>query len=168
MTPDACPDYVPLLVRAGDSTIAPADLDRLERHMQSCAGCRAAMATQRLMHRALAKRERVDARAGFAARVINAIDAEARVSWWDRLDFRQWTWRVAPLTAGLAILAYAYGTGGASSPAATATDLADSTTSTAVSAALWTEDTAPEDVMSLMLFADPDAPLTDALKEIPQ
>ena len=165
MTPDhACPDYVSLLVRAGDSTIGPGDLARLEQHAATCATCRDALAVQRQMHAVLARREPVEVRPGFARRVLGALDEQARTSWWDRLDFRQWTWRVAPVTAALTIATYVFGAGAPTRPASIET--LTTTPSQVVSSALWTDEAAPEDVMSLMLFADPDASLTDALKEI--
>ncbi|MCC7007376.1 MAG: hypothetical protein IT184_01020 [Acidobacteria bacterium] len=167
MTRDACPEYVPLLVRAGDGSIAPADLDRLLRHTASCEGCRAALATQQLVHGALAAQPRAAAVPGFAARVVRAIEREAPAPWWERFDSRRWTWRLAPVTAALAIAAFAWQTS-STSTADAAPLVTGGATSSVATAALATDETAPDEVMSLMLFADPDTPLADALQEIPQ
>lgn len=166
MTPDACPEHVGLIARAADGSLDDDARARLEHHAARCAACRTALDEQRAVRRLLARRESVGAPLGFAARVMGAIERDAPAAWWDRVDFRRWTWRVAPITAGLALVAWLSSAGAATTTADTSDEATGA--SPAVSTAWLSDEATPADAMSLMLFADPDASLDAAMQEIPR
>jgi hypothetical protein len=121
--------------------------------------CREALATQEFSRRLLVQREGVEASPAFSARVLASL--ESRESWLDALDFRRFTWRLAPVTAAAALIAYLW-----AGPSATES-LASDLTALPVSAALMSEEVADTDVVSLLLFSNPDDPLAEALEEVP-
>jgi anti-sigma factor RsiW len=168
MTIEACREYESLLVRAADGSLDAADRSRLDAHLATCNACRAALDDQRAGHEALASRPIVRAQPDFAMRVAAAIEADR--SWLDRLDFRIWTWRLAPVAAALALVAW---TVVRSSATAIATSPA-SATGTAVSAfagdlpvatALWDSSVSDTALLSLMMRANADDRLADTYKE---
>jgi anti-sigma factor RsiW len=167
VTRDVCPEWIPLIARAGDDSLSAPERARLEQHLATCHACRLAVVDQHQVHELLAARPPDRAPLGFRSRVLASIDQEARASWWDRLDFRAWTWRLAPVTAALGVLAYAYGTS-SGTELSIGDPLAAETSSATVAASLVSDDVTAGDALSLMLFADPDASLEDALKEVAQ
>jgi hypothetical protein len=115
----------------------------------------------------------------FVGRVLR--DVGARESWFDRWDFRRWTWRLAPVATAAAVamglvvgrtdVSYAggvttdltvEGTGGEATGAGTAG--ADVT----VAAAIVSDELSGDDVLGLLLTAEADAPIADALEELSQ
>lgn len=162
MTPEPCPDFEPLLARAADDTIAPADRLRLDAHLGTCERCRAALADQQLMRAELTSRPPLRARPDFVARVTGAIEADR--SWMDRLDFRTWTWRLLPIAAGLSLVTWIV----ARQPVALPNQYAPagdrgtttvgnaSTSGLPVATALWDESISDASLLSLMLRANAD------------
>ena len=76
---------------------------------------------------ALASRPRDAVPADFLARVNARIDAEERSGWLGLTDFRLWTFRLAPATAAIALIALAW-------PAATPADTAPAVAAVTVQA----------------------------------
>ena len=161
MTPEPCPDFEPLLARAADDTISPADRARLDSHLSTCAHCRTALADQKAMRAELTSRPPLRARPDFVARVTRAIEADR--SWMDRLDFRRWTWRLVPIAAGLSLITWVV----AKQPVALSTQNApagdrgttaanDASTGLPVATALWDESISDASLLSLMLRANAD------------
>lgn len=95
---------VSLLVRAADGDLDVHERTHLDHHLATCPSCRAALETQRLGHTVLARAFEAGAPPGFATRVLAHVNSSD--SWFDRLDFRRWTWRVGPVTAALLLAAW--------------------------------------------------------------
>jgi anti-sigma factor RsiW len=169
MTRQDCRPFESLLVRAADGGLNDADRTRLEAHVAGCDACRESLADQIAVRQALQARPALGAGPDFSVRVMTAIEAQdSRFGWLDWLDFRQWTWRLAPV-AGALLVAAAAVTQLAPAPSdatstAAATD-APFDASLPVSAALWQDSLTDTSVLSLMLSASADDRLTDAYKE---
>jgi anti-sigma factor RsiW len=161
---EACGAWVGLIVRAADGALDEADQGRLDAHLRTCAHCGAALARQREAHDALAAWPVTEASPEFTARLLVALDEDQRGL--ARWDFRRWTWRLAPLAAALALVAYVVVGQTAAVLAEPAGTLA--ATDPPVSAAIWSESVSEGDLVSLLLTASPDDSLTDALEESPQ
>ena len=88
-------------------------------------------------------------------------------SWLDRLDFRAWTWRLAPVAAALLLVTWVVlrGTGSATTdtPAVSAGSSFDGDLPVAV--ALWDDSVSESSLLSLMLRASANDRLADSLKE---
>ena len=161
------PEFERLLVRAADGGLDATEREMLDRHLATCDGCRAALAAQTLVRTSLHMRPRIDASPAFHARVTASLRSPA--SWLDSLDFRRWTWRLAPVAAAFvfAVLAFAglstRADGGSSvseiQPASTANDQP-------VSSALWSSSLSDDSVISLMLRANADDALSRHVSEI--
>jgi anti-sigma factor RsiW len=165
MTLDACREFESLLVRAADDALDDAGQAALDAHLATCAACRTALADQRLVRSSLAARPPLRAQPDFAARVDAAIEADR--SWLDRLDFRTWTWRLAPVAAAMSLVTWAVlrGSAGAAmdTPAATAASAFDG--DLPVAAALWDDSVSDASLLSLMFRASANDTLADSLKE---
>jgi hypothetical protein len=95
-----------LLARAADGAALTGEERReLEAHLSACVPCRNALEGQRLVAHALAARAGAAAGAGFAGRVSARLDAEDG-SVLDLANWRAWTVGIAPLAAGLVLVAY--------------------------------------------------------------
>ncbi len=113
----SCEEWWPLLVRAAENrpdALEPEDEIRLAAHLDRCDDCRALLAEQRIVRRALAARTAAPVPPGFAARVLAELDSAPH--WTELLAWRTWTCRLAPVAAGLLAVAFIIGRGaGASS-----------------------------------------------------
>ena len=112
----SCETWRPLLVRAADErpdALEPADAARLAGHLDRCDDCRALLEEQRAVRRALAVRPVAPAPAGLAARVLAELDSAPH--WTELLAWRAWTCRLAPVAAGLLVVAFIIGRGAAAS-----------------------------------------------------
>lgn len=168
-----CDRFIGLIVRAADGSLDAASRSRLDAHLESCATCRAALAEQREAHAILAAWRLPDPSAEFAPRVLDAVRREP--AWLPVFDFRRWAARLAPLAAGLALAAYlvvdrttAVLATPAGSAATTESAPAATPSAEAASDALWASEVSDGDLVSLLLTAAADDPLTDALEESPQ
>jgi anti-sigma factor RsiW len=159
-TPD-CAACEPLLVRAAEATGAapldPRDRERLDAHLASCGGCRAALDAQVQMRALLASRPPLEASAAFRARLRQAIDAEAArtPSLAELLDFRRWTWRLAPLAAAM-LLATGLGLSATLSDADATGAMTADAAALPVSAALYSTNVSDDSLLSLLLGANAD------------
>ncbi len=162
---DNCTAITALLVRAAeDEHMLPAvDRARLGTHLSDCSSCREALADQRAVRARLVAEPVVGASLGFDRRVMAAIRAEAESrsrSWLDGLDVRQWTWRLVPVAAALALtVAVVAQTEAVGSGADTDT--------LPVSSALFSEDVSESSLLSLMLSANVDDTLGNHRKDQP-
>lgn len=162
MTSDNCQRWEPLLARAADDALESDDRAALEHHLSACAACRDALAVQRSMRGLLRSRPPMYASAAFTRDVMAMLEHEA--SWLDRLDFRQWTWRLAPVAAALLVALWAVGPSG--DAAATGMENTETVDADApVSSVLWDESVSDISLLTLMLRAGPDEGLAEALKE---
>lgn len=171
MTQSPCESFINLIVRATDREISEPDEQRLNLHVAACAACRGALAGQRAVRAALAARPVADASAGFEARVMTALRAEAPLT--ERWNWRGWTWRLVPVAAVFAILAVGVVTRqGAASSITTATtpgldvsSLASPSGQAPVASALYSSSVSDASLLSLMLTAKADDPLAAHLKD---
>ena len=155
------PEFERLLVRAADGLLEANERAMLDRHLATCDSCRAALIAQTLVRTSLQSRPPIEASAAFHARVTSALRSPA--SWLDGLDFRRWTWRLAPIAAALVIAVVAFA--GASMRTDSGSSSAETQTlSTAndqpVSSALWSSSLSDDSVISLMLRANADDALS--------
>ena len=163
---DDCEAVEALLVRSAERTSSSADEVLLNAHLKECASCRAALADQRAMRELLGKLPEEGARLGFDTRVMAAIRAEAggrSSNWLGNLDFRQWTLRLVPVAAALALASFII-----AAPASTdETTLmaSNSTDALPVSSALWSESVSESSLLSLMLTANADDTLSTYRKD---
>jgi len=128
---EPCDGFIPLLVRAGDDSLSAGDRVVLDAHIQTCDGCREALAVQRAASMSLAGAFDADAPLGFSTRVVAHLHGDSQLSWLDRLDFRRWTWRVSPIAAGLGLAAYLMITASESTAASGETAITGDTTAPA-------------------------------------
>jgi anti-sigma factor RsiW len=161
-----CTDRLSLIVRAADGALDAPERAALDAHLPTCPRCRAALDAQRLVHALLATWPETTAAPGFSARVLARLDRDR--SWLEGWDFRRWTWRMSPLVATLALVAYVI-------VAQTAASAGDGSAAidpeVPVSAALWSDEVSDADLLSLLLTARPDDPLAEAvdtLEETPR
>ena len=99
----SCDDAGPLLLRRLEGRLEGDDWHRLESHLQECAVCREALEGQQAVAAVLASRPPSGASAAFVSRVMAAVEPER--SWIDVLNWRTWTFRLAPVAAALALVA---------------------------------------------------------------
>lgn len=156
------PEFERLLVRAADELLDAREREILDGHLATCGSCRETLEAQRRVRTSLVARPPLDASAAFYARVTSAL--QTPVSWIEGLDFRRWTWRLAPVAAALVVAVVAYA-GLSMRSEATAASTSDSTTVASaadlpVSSALWSSSFSDTSVLSLMLSASADDALS--------
>jgi len=161
----ACEEYAGLLVRAAEGALEGAEQSRLDAHLATCRWCVEALQSQRVAREALTTWRPLPASPEFAARVLGRLDG--RRPWFERWDFRQWTWRLAPLASGLAIAALVV-VSRADIASANLDQTAVSAADVTVAASLGSPDLSQTDVLALLLTADADEPLAGALEELSQ
>jgi hypothetical protein len=74
-----------------------------EAHLETCADCQRAVAEQRDVESVLAARPRLQPSAHFTASVMSRLDDAA--GFFGLLDWRLWTFRLAPVAVAMAIVA---------------------------------------------------------------
>jgi hypothetical protein len=149
---NACPEFVERLARAAEMPPGGAVEPALSAHLETCAGCRAALEAQRQIRSMLQARPVLAASPALRVRVREAIERDQPL--FAGVDFRRWTWRLVPVAAAMA-LATALGVTGAGGGAP---DTAEAG-ALPVSASLYTSDVSAASALSLMLRADADASL---------
>jgi anti-sigma factor RsiW len=160
-------EYIGLLARAADDSLDAAGRIRLETHLTTCEGCRAALAAQRHAHEILRAWRPAPASADFARRVVAA--ARPAESWLDGWDYRRWTWRLSPVAAGLALTALLVVTQmDRTVSSTTESGASDPDGAVSASVTLATSDLSEDDAVALLLVADPDESISAALEEISQ
>ena len=161
----ACEDYTGLLVRAADGALDGQERSRLDAHLADCSRCAEAVQSQRVAREALASWTPMPASRDFAVRVLSQLDGQR--PWFERWDFRQWTWRLAPLASGLAVATLVV----VNRPDLASATWHETTLSAAdvtVAASLGSQELSQTDVLALLLTADADEPLVGALEELSQ
>jgi anti-sigma factor RsiW len=105
-----CDDLQGLLARLADGAAAELDAGaraRVEAHLADCASCRMALADQRQVAGVLRSRPAVRPTASFAASLSARLDDAS--GWLGMLDWRAWTFRLAPVAMALGVIAFATG-----------------------------------------------------------
>lgn len=104
-----CRDAEQLISREADAAaLTEKERARLDVHLKSCAGCRAALDDQRHVARLLHARVEAPVRPGFAAKVAARLieQDEPAESILDLANWRAWTVGLAPVAAALVLLAW--------------------------------------------------------------
>ena len=131
-------------------------------HLSSCADCRAAMEDHRLVMRVLTTRRDAPVPLGFATRVVASL--ESGQGWLDALNWRLWTYRLAPVAAALllvSILTLAPATSRTPAEFAQLVDAwaaDDNADAVPMFSVFWQQDVTEDDLLEAVLTADPDEP----------
>ena len=102
----SCDTWLPMLLVAAEDRLDELDVterDRLTAHLARCTDCRDALDEQRAVRAVLTTRRDAPVPAGFATRVAAQVTIDS--SWIDLLQWRTWSFRLAPLAAGLLLVA---------------------------------------------------------------
>ena len=100
-----CADSERLIARRADGApLDPRLAAELDRHLEGCAACREALAAQDSVAAILRSRPADDVSPGFSARLARRLDE--RTDFFDSIDWRVWTFRLTPVAAALALVAY--------------------------------------------------------------
>ncbi len=108
-----CEQFESLLARAADGTLDAERRKQLDHHLATCTGCRDRLETQTETRAALSERSAAPVPLGFAMRVMASLEpkpATGWADWMDALNWRAWTFRLAPV-AGALLVAAALGLG---------------------------------------------------------
>jgi len=156
-----CERATPLLARLADGALGGAERAALHRHLARCAACRAAAEAQADVREVLAARPVEAAPPWLAARIAAEIAAEPGLL--GVADWRGWTIRLAPLAAGLLIVAFIWG--GRTTPAPASASLSpivetwvmgDRTDGLPATAVFWQSDVSADTLLMTVLSAGPD------------
>ena len=98
-----CDEAGPLLLRRLDGRLEADEGRRLERHLAGCEACRDTLDSQRRVAQILSARPVAETPLGFAGRVMANLDPSP--GWLDALNWRVWTFRLAPVAAALMVVA---------------------------------------------------------------
>jgi hypothetical protein len=150
-----CKDAAPFIARRADD---PSSLDveiraRVDRHLEECAACRAALETQRAVSAWLRMRPADHLSPGFATRLSARLDEAS--GWFGIADWRAWTLRLTPVAAALALATY-LGVGAATQtpPPTTIEEWTIGAAASSTESLLWESDVTPESVMESMLTGE--------------
>ncbi len=161
---ERCDLFEGLLARAADDALDPSDQARLHAHLAACPSCADALAAQREMREALHVLAGAPTITRAGDRAVATLRADARRAdrtrqWIEVLDWRRWTWRLAPVAAALAVaVATVSRPAAATLPAAEVTPQVETTDPTRpASAALVTGEVTGEQLLQLLLSGGPDA-----------
>ena len=98
-----CDEAGPLLLRRLEGRLEGDEGQPLERHLEQCETCRETLEVQRRVAAVLSSRPVAEAPLGFAGRVM--ANLEPVPGWLDALNWRVWTFRLAPVAATLIVVA---------------------------------------------------------------
>ena len=157
-----CDEAGPLLLRRLEGRLEPDEGQSLERHLEQCETCRETLDVQRRVAAVLSSRPVAEVPLGFAGRVM--ANLEPVPGWLDALNWRVWTFRLAPVAAALLVVA-ALGFG--PTEAAEPLEFSDLVAEWVVKedaeglpafSLLWQEEVTDDALLEAVLTADPDEP----------
>ena len=157
-----CDEAGPLLLRRLEGRLEADEGQRLDRHLEQCEVCRETLEAQRRVAAVLSSRPVAEAPLGFAGRVM--ANLEPVPGWLDALNWRVWTFRLAPVAAALLVVA-ALGFG--PTEAAEPLEFSDLVAEWVVKedaeglpafSLLWQEEVTDDALLEAVLTADPDEP----------
>ena len=157
-----CDDIGPLLLRSLEGRLEADEGHQLERHLAQCDACRETLQAQRRMAEVLSSRPAAEVPLGFAVRVM--ANLEPVPGWLDALNWRVWTFRLAPVAAVLMVVA---SLGFGPTEAAEPMEFSDLVAEWVVEedaqglpafSLLWQEEVTGDLLLEAVLTADPDDP----------
>ncbi len=157
-----CDDVGPLLLRRLEGWLEADEGQGLERHLEQCETCRETLEVQRRVAAVLSSRPLVEVPPGFTGRVM--ANLEPGPGWLDALNWRVWTFRLAPVAAALLVVA-ALGFG--PTEAAEPLEFSDLVAEWVVEedaeglpafSLLWQDDVTDDTLLEAVLTANPDEP----------
>ena len=157
-----CDDVGLLLLRRLDGRLEADEGERLERHLAQCEACRESLDAQRQVAAVLSSRPMAEVSLGFTGRVM--ANLEPVPSWLDALNWRVWTFRLAPVAAVLMVVAVL---GFGPTEAAEPLEFSDLVAEWVVEedaeglpafSLLWQEEVTDDTLLEAVLTADPDEP----------
>ena len=98
-----CDDAGPLVLRRLEGRLGAEDRARLLQHLEHCAGWREELEGQEAVAAMLAMRPTAEVPLGFTDRVVANLNPAP--GWLDTVNWRVWTYRLAPISAMLVLLA---------------------------------------------------------------
>ena len=160
-----CGDLRGQLVRLADAAAPDAltatERAELEAHLAQCADCRAALADQHFVAGVLRSRRPLEPSPAFAANLAARLDDIS--GWLGLLDWRMWTFRLAPVALAIFLIAVFAGSS-STRTAFTAPSATESTTATletwtrgvnessSAAAAVWQDRTSSDALLETMLL----------------
>ena len=160
-----CEPRVSSILRFVEGTLDRAACDELATHLESCVGCRQAVAEQAAVKKALGELPLASVSADFAARVRARV---APPRWMDFANWRVWTLRLVPVAALLAWLAVLPAQGDSSESTQSLAGVIDSWTAAGVGVSPSTTTATTHMQLLLNPDADPNALLAAALEGVSQ
>ena len=157
-----CDEAGPLLLRRLEGRLEGDEGQPLERHLEQCETCREPLEVQRRVAAVLSSRPVAEAPLGFAGRVM--ANLEPVPGWLDALNWRGWTFRLAPVAATLIVVA---ALGFRPTAAAEPMEFSDLVAEWVVEedaqglpafSLLWQEEVTADTLLEAVLTADPDEP----------
>lgn len=157
-----CDEAGPLLLGWEEGRLDAAAARRVGQHLEHCEACREIVEAQRRVSAILAARPLAEAPWGFSNRVMARLATAP--GWVEVLNWRAWTVRLAPVAAGLVVVAtLGFGPTEAAAPiefSDLVTDWVaedDAATLPAFSL-LWQEEVTDDTLLEAVLTADPGEP----------
>ena len=163
-----CDEAGPLLLRRLEGRLEANEGQRLERHLEQCEACGETLAGQRAVATMLSSRPVAEAPVGFAGRVMANLEPVPAWSGWpdvlDALNWRVWTFRLAPVAAVLLVVA---SLGFAPTEAAEPMEFSDLVAEWVIEedarglpafSLLWQAEVTGDILLEAVLMADPDEP----------
>jgi anti-sigma factor RsiW len=149
----SCADANRLIVRRADGDLLdPAHGDALDEHLAGCSSCRDALAGQRVVADLLRARPVDRVSPHFHGRLSRRLDEAS--GWLGLLDWRAWTFRLAPAAAALALAALLTADGPAAAPISLEEWAVSNTGSSSATSLLWNSEVSSESVLQEMLGVD--------------
>jgi anti-sigma factor RsiW len=155
-----CESAEALIVREADALLAQPEREQLDRHAESCAGCKGRREANLAVKAVLAGRVDADVPPAFAAGVVARTVSGMTPGWLTDIDWRRGTEWMVPVAAGLALLAVLAGNTPPSTSTETGTGTAVIESAGAVEdelagASLPAQDMTSEELLAAMLGAVP-------------
>ncbi len=163
-----CDEAGPLLLRRLEGRLEANEGQRLERHLAQCDVCGETLDAQRRVATILSSRPVAAAPLGFAGRVMANLEPVPGTAGWadvlDALNWRVWTFRLAPVAAVLWVVAsLGFGPTEAAEPMEFSDLVAewvveDDALGLPAFSLLWQEEVTGDILLEAVLTADPDEP----------
>ena len=163
-----CDEAGPLLLRRLEGRLEADEAPRLERHLEQCEACVQTLDAQRRVATVLSSRPVAEAPLGLAGRVMANLEPVSGWAGWpgalDALNWRVWTFRLAPVAAVLTVVA---SLGFRPTEAAEPMEFSDLVAEWVIKddarglpafSLLWQEEVTVDVLLEAVLTADPDEP----------